>query len=57
MVTTALVVSFLGKLAIELTGFHLTTALIHRFSRHATGRLLCYAERRSREHDQNKTKA
>ena len=51
-VTTALVVSFLGKLAIELTGFHLTTALIHRFSYHATGRLLCCAERRSREQDQ-----
>jgi hypothetical protein len=53
-IATALVVSFLGKLAIELTGFHLTTALIDRFSRHATRRLLCCGERRSREHEQNK---
>ena len=57
-IATALVVSFFGERTVELSVFHFTTALVHRFARHATDRLLCCAaERRSREHDQNKTKA
>ena len=33
---TALVVSFFGERTVELSVFHFTTALVHRFARHAT---------------------
>ena len=39
-VATALVVSFLSQFAVELSAFHLTTALVHRLASYAAGHLL-----------------
>jgi hypothetical protein len=43
-VATALVVSFLGQLAIELAALHLTTAFVHCLARDAASRLLSGAK-------------
>jgi hypothetical protein len=39
-VATALVVSFLGQLAVKLATFHLTAALIHLFAGYSASNLL-----------------
>lgn len=49
-VATALVVSFLGKRAVELAVFDLTTAFVHRLACFAASHFLLRAKRRYCEH-------
>jgi hypothetical protein len=56
-VATALVVSFLGQLAIELAVFHLTTALVQGFAGYAASHLLTGAKCRSCEYRKNEANA
>jgi len=56
-VAAALVVSFLGQLAVELAVFHLTTALVHRFACFPASEFLRRAEPGHRKHRKHKTNA
>jgi len=56
-VATALVVRFLGQLAVELAVLHLTTALVHRLAGYAASHLLSGAKRGSCEYRKNETNA
>jgi len=46
---TALVVSFLGKRAVELSAFHFTTALIHAFAGNPADGFVRSCKRRARK--------
>jgi hypothetical protein len=48
-VATAVVVSFFGERAVELSVFHFTTALIHRFAGYAAGCFVRCCKRRARK--------
>jgi hypothetical protein len=54
-IATALVVSFLGQLAVELAALHLTTAPVHRLVRYAASVFLPGAKRASREDRKSET--
>jgi len=56
-IATALVVSFLGQLAIELAVLHLTAALVHRPAGYAASDLLFGAKRGSCEDRKRETNA